>query len=68
MPVVTVLVGRNAARAGRSQVPDVGMSATMARLERPGLQHGFDAVMAVSFSAGGGFEVCPAEREQAGGR
>jgi predicted kinase len=62
---------RNAVRTGRSRVPDVGIRATMARLERPGLQHGFDAVMTVSFGAGGGFEVwpaSPAEREQAGGR
>jgi predicted kinase len=54
---------RNAARLGRSRVPDVGIHATMARLERPRAADGFDAVLDVRFQAGGGFEVHPAEGE-----
>lgn len=59
---------RNAARTGRSRVPDIGIRATMARLRCPGLADGFDAVLSVRFGAEGGFELCPAERVGTGGR
>lgn len=48
---------RNAAREGRGRVPDVGVRATFARLCRPVLSDGFDAVREVRFDGHGGFEV-----------
>lgn len=59
---------RNAARAGRSRVPDVGVQATMARLRRPGTADGFDAVLAVRFDGRGGFDVCPDHQGGTSGR
>ena len=50
---------RNAARAGRSRVPDAGVRATMARLRQPGLADGFDAVLTVRADGAGGFRVEP---------
>lgn len=57
---------RNAARKGRSRVPDVGIRATMARLRQPGTADGFDAVLSVSFDGEGGFTVSPCGPGQAG--
>lgn len=54
---------RNAARSGRSRVPEVGVRATMARLRCPRLADGFDAVLAVRFDGAGGFAVAPAGAE-----
>ncbi|OEJ61999.1 kinase [Streptomyces agglomeratus] len=48
---------RNAEREGRSRVPDVGVRATFARLCKPVLSDGFDAVREVRFDGHGGFEV-----------
>jgi predicted kinase len=59
---------RNAARQGRSQVPEAGMRVVMARLREPGLGDGFDAVLAVRFDGSGGFFVEPGGREPAGAR
>jgi predicted kinase len=50
---------RNAARAGRSRVPDAGLRATLARLRCPGPGDGFDAVLAVRFDGHGGFLLSP---------
>lgn len=54
---------RNAARQGRARVPEVGVRAVMARLRRPELADGFDAVMAVRFDGDNGFHVVPAGLE-----
>lgn len=59
---------RNAARAGRSRVPEVGVRATMARLRCPGPADGFDTVLAVRFDGAGGFEVGPLTGEEPRGR
>lgn len=48
---------RNASRTGRARVPEAGLRATMTRLQEPGLQDGFDAVMTVSLDGAGGFAV-----------
>ncbi|MET8244373.1 ATP-binding protein [Streptomyces sp. NPDC005202] len=48
---------RNAARAGRARVPDVGIHATLKRLRRPLPADGFDAVYDVRFDGRGCFEV-----------
>ncbi|MBO0822974.1 MAG: ATP-binding protein [Actinobacteria bacterium] len=53
-------LGRNAARQGRARVPEVGLRAVMARLQRPELTDGFDAVLTVRFDGAGGFHVIPA--------
>lgn len=56
-------LARNAARAGRARVPEIGVMSTMSRLRQPGAADGFDSVLAVRFDGSGGFEVtpCPAE-------
>jgi predicted kinase len=48
---------RNADRAGRSRVPDIGVAATMARMRHPQTADGFDAVFTVRIANRGGFEV-----------
>ncbi|CAL9357224.1 hypothetical protein SUDANB58_00582 [Streptomyces sp. enrichment culture] len=50
---------RNAARAGRDRVPEVGVRATLGRLRRPTREDGFDAVLEVRFDGHGGFDVRP---------
>ena len=50
---------RNAARGGRSRVPDVALYATAKRLRRPRLADGFDELYAVRPDGAGGFEVRP---------
>ncbi|GGW14104.1 hypothetical protein GCM10018980_13880 [Streptomyces capoamus] len=59
---------RNARRAGRDRVPDVGVLATLKRLRAPTAADGFDAVYEVGFDGRGGFEVRPrAPAEETGG-
>jgi predicted kinase len=48
---------RNADRAGRLRVPDVGIGATLARMRQPRTADGFDAVFTVRLDDRGGFEV-----------
>ncbi|MGW0365756.1 AAA family ATPase [Streptomyces sp. NPDC002990] len=48
---------RNAARAGRARVPDVGVLRTLKQLRKPSPADGFDAVREVRFDGRGGFEV-----------
>lgn len=57
---------RNAERVGRARVPHAGMRAVMARLRRPAVADGFDAVLAVRFDGAGGFRVVSAGWEAAG--
>ena len=64
-PDLAAALRRNAARVGRSRVAEVGVRAVMARLLRPELADGFDAVQAVSFDAASGFRVVPAGLETA---
>jgi predicted kinase len=59
---------RNAARDGRSRVPEVGVRAVLARLVCPGLADGFDAVLTVRFDGAGGFEVRLADGADTSGR
>ena len=51
-------LARNAARAGRARVPEVGVMSTVSRLRQPGTADGFDAVLTLRFD-GSGFEVSP---------
>ena len=48
---------RNATRAGRSRVPDVGLYATIKILREPSPADGFDEVHTVGFDGSGGFDV-----------
>lgn len=54
---------RNAAREGKTRVPDVGLYATVKRLRRPHLVNGFDALFVVRFDGRGGFDVRPVSEE-----
>lgn len=67
-PDLAASLRRNAARQGRSRVPEVGVRAAMARLRRPEVADGFDAVVAVRVDDAGGFCVAPARPEIADGR
>ena len=58
---------RNAARAGRARVPEVGVMSTVSRLRQPGTANGFDDVLAVRFDGLGGFDVSPCAGGVAGG-
>ncbi|HEY2669038.1 MAG TPA: ATP-binding protein, partial [Rugosimonospora sp.] len=62
-PDVPAAVERNAAREGRSRVPDVGLYATLKRLQRPRRADGFDRLYVVRFDGAGGFDVRPAPEE-----
>jgi predicted kinase len=50
---------RNAARDDQMRVPEVGIRATLARLRRPCLADGFDALHVVEFDGRGGFTIQP---------
>jgi predicted kinase len=50
---------RNAARDDRIRVPDVGLYATLTRLQRPALADGFDRLFVVHVDGAGGFAVEP---------
>jgi predicted kinase len=67
-PDLPASLRRNALRTGRSQVPDVGVRATMALLRRPAPGEGFDEVATVRWDGAGGFKVAPVDREDVGGR
>jgi AAA domain len=58
-PDVEVSRTRNAAREGKTRVPDVGFYATLKRLRRPTPADGFDALLVVTADGRGGFEVRP---------
>lgn len=60
-------LARNAARAGRARVPEIGVMSTLSRLRQPGTVDGFDTVLAVRFDGSGGFEVSPCPVEVPGG-
>lgn len=56
-PDLPASLTRNAAREGRSRVPDVGLYATIKILREPTTADGFDEVHTVTFDGGGGFDV-----------
>jgi predicted kinase len=58
-PNLTENKERNAIREGRARVPEVGLYATLKRLQRPTPAHGFDRLYTVSFDGAGGFRVRP---------
>lgn len=58
-PDVELSVARNATRAGKTRVPDVGLYATVKRLRRPSTADGFDALFTVRADGRGGFTVTP---------
>ncbi|GAB3961524.1 hypothetical protein GCM10029978_014000 [Actinoallomurus acanthiterrae] len=62
-PDVPGTLRRNAARTGKTQVPDVGIYATLKRLRRPRRADGFDEIYAVRFDGAGGFDVRPSAEE-----
>jgi predicted kinase len=61
-------LARNAARAGRARVPEIGVMSTVSRLRQPGTADGFDSVLTVRFDGSGGFEVSLGPAEVPGGR
>jgi predicted kinase len=67
-PDLPASLQRNALRTGRSQVPDVGVRATMAVLRRPTPGDGFDEVATVRWDGSGGFKVAPVDMGDVGGR
>jgi predicted kinase len=67
-PDLPASLQRNALRTGRSQVPAVGVRATMALLRRSAPGEGFDEVATVRWDGAGGFNVAPVDVEDAGGR
>ncbi|GAA4483076.1 hypothetical protein GCM10023191_004110 [Actinoallomurus oryzae] len=54
---------RNAVRAGKTRVPEVGIYATLKRLRHPRRADGFDELYAVRFDGAGGFDVRPLAEE-----
>jgi predicted kinase len=48
---------RNAVRAKKTRVPEVGIYATLKRLRRPQLADGFDEIFVVRFDGDGGFTI-----------
>lgn len=62
-PDVALFHTRNAAREGKTRVPDVGFYATLGRLRRPGPADGFDELFAVRADGRGGFDVRPLDEE-----
>src|SRR5882724_11671736 len=55
---------RNAAREGKTRVPDVGLYATIKRIQRPSLVDGFDDLFVVQFDGSGGFDVRPLDAQE----
>ncbi len=60
---VEELLHRNARRAGRHRIPEIGVRATHRRLEPPGYAEGFDQLFRVRVLPDGGYEVTPIGRE-----
>jgi hypothetical protein len=60
-PDLTGSMARNAARDGKTRVPDVGLYDTVKRLRRPRPADGFDELFTVRFDGRGGFDVRPLE-------
>ncbi len=56
-PDLDASMTRNAARAGRTRVPDVGLYATIKILREPTTADGFDELHTVRFDGAGGFDV-----------
>jgi predicted kinase len=56
-PDLDASLSRNAARVGRTRVPDVGLYATIKILREPGPADGFDEVHTVGFDGNGGFDL-----------
>ncbi|MEV7966916.1 ATP-binding protein [Sphaerisporangium sp. NPDC088356] len=48
---------RNALRAEKTRVPEIGIYATLKRLRRPRPADGFDEIFVVGFSGDGGFTI-----------
>lgn len=61
MPDLPGALDRNAARADRDRVPDVGLYDTLKRLRRPRHADGFDRLYEVRLDGRGGFQVEPME-------
>ncbi|SDY88645.1 Predicted kinase [Micromonospora pattaloongensis] len=58
-PDVRGALARNAVREGRARVPDVGLFATLKRLQPPRPADGFDRLYEVRFDGRGGFRIAP---------
>ncbi len=56
-PDLAASMARNAARTGRTRVPDVGLRATIKILREPATADGFDELHTVRFDGAGGFDV-----------
>jgi predicted kinase len=57
---------RNAKRAGRANIPEIGVRATHAKLEAPSYAEGFDEIYRVRVKPGEGYEIERVEREEGG--
>ena len=56
-PDLAANLARNAAREGRARIPEIGVRATLARLQPPNLDEGFNALFAVSIDENGEFQI-----------
>jgi predicted kinase len=65
-PDVPGSLRRNAARASRDRVPDVGIFRTLRLLNRPGPSDGFDDLRVVRLDGRGGFQVTDMDQENEG--
>ncbi len=63
---IAELLQRNAGRAGRARVPEVGVRATHSKLEAPSYAEGFDELYRVRVKLGKGYEIERIEREEGG--
>jgi predicted kinase len=56
-PKVEESLRHNLGREGKKRVPDIAIYATFKRLEKPGLEEGFDRLFQVRLAPKGGFDV-----------
>lgn len=59
VPDLKLSLARNAARTGKERVPDMGLYATLKRLQPPTLEEGFDLLYTVRQDEAGDFAVEP---------
>ena len=57
------LLHRNARRKGKQVIPEIGVRATLRKLEPPAYEEGFDALFLVRAGPGGAYEVEKMQRE-----
>lgn len=58
------LLHRNAKREGNEKIPEIGVRATLKKLEKPGYSEGFDELFRVRVLAGGEYELARMRNEE----